>query len=113
MDYETASRKEVVVQENDSKQYQINISGNRFSISSPYGEEHVREVEKFLGQQIQEVSEQTEEFGPSSIALLVALNLADKLLTLQKKVTKFDGIEADLQTLYYRLDKVLAEKKTD
>jgi len=45
--------------------------------------------------------------------LLVALNLADKLLTLQKKVTKFDGIEADLQTLYYRLDKVLAEKKTD
>ena len=113
MDYETVSRKEVVVQENDSKQYQINISGNRFSISSPYGEEHVREVEKFLGQQIQEVSEQTEEFGPSSIALLVALNLADNLLTLQKKVTKFDGIEADLQTLYYRLDKVLAEKKTD
>ncbi len=42
-----------------------------------------------------------------------ALNLADKLLTLQKKVTKFDGIEADLQTLYYRLDKVLTEKKTD
>ena len=94
------------MQENDSKQYQINISGNRFSISSPYGEEHVREVEKFLGQQIQEVSEQTEEFGPSNIALLVALNLADK-------VTKLDGIEADLQTLYYRLDKVLAEKKTD
>ena len=64
MDYETASRKEVVVQENDSKQYTINISGNRFSISSPYGEEHVREVEKFLDQQIQEVTEQTEEFGP-------------------------------------------------
>ena len=113
VDYETVSRKEVIVQENDSKQYQINISGNRFSISSPYGEEHVREVENFLGQQIQEVSEQTEEFGPSNIALLVALNLADKLLTLQKKVTKLDGIEADLQTLYYRLDKVLAEKKTD
>ena len=47
------SQKGVIVQENDSKQYQINISGNRFSISSPYGEEHVREVEKFLDQQIQ------------------------------------------------------------
>jgi len=101
------------VQENDSKQYQINISGISFPLSSAYGEEHVRAVEKFLGNQIKEAPEQSEEFGPSSIALLVALNLADKLLTLQKKVTKFDGIEADLQTLYYRLDKVLAEKKTD
>ena len=101
------------MQENDSKQYTINISGNRFSISSPYGEEHVREVEKFLDQQIKEVTEQTEEFGPSSIALLVALNLADKLLTLQKKVSKFDGIEDELETLFYRLDKVLAEKKID
>ena len=101
------------MQENDNRQYTINISGNRFSISSPYGEEHVREVEKFLDQQIQEVTEQTEEFGPSSIALLVALNLADKLLTLQKKVSKFDGIEDELETLYYRLDKVLAEKKID
>ena len=101
------------MQENDSKQYTITISGNRFSISSPYGEEHVREVEKYLDQQIKEVTEQTEEFGPSSIALLVALNLADKLLTLQKKVSKFDGIEDELETLIFRLDKVLAEKKID
>ena len=97
------------MQENDSKQYQINISGNRFSISSPYGEEHVREVEKFLDQQINEVSKQTEAFGPSNIALLVALNLADRLLTLQKSGSKFDGIEDDLDTLCYKLDKVLAD----
>ena len=97
------------MQENDSKQYQINISGNRFSISSPYGEEHVREVEKFLDQQINEVSKQTEAFGPSNIALLVALNLADRLLTLQKRVSKFDGIENDIDALCYKLDKVLAD----
>ena len=96
--------------EEESRQYQINISGNRFSISSPHGEEHVREVEKFLDTQIKEVSEQTDSYGPSSIALLVALNLADKLLTLQKKVSKFDGIEDDLESLSYRLDKVLEEK---
>ena len=102
-------KKGVIVQENDSKQYKINISGNRFSISSPYGEEHVREVEKFLDQQINEVSKQTEAFGPSNIALLVALNLADRLLTLQKRVSKFDGIEDDLDTLCYKLDKVLAD----
>ncbi len=96
--------------EEESRQYQINISGNRFFISSPHGEEHVREVEKFLDSQIKEVSEQTDSYGPSSIALLVALNMADKLLTLQKKVSKYDGIEDDLESLSYRLEKVLEKK---
>ena len=96
--------------EEESRKYQINISGNRFSISSPHGEEHVREVEKLLDSQIKEVSEQTESYGPSSVALLVALNLADKLLTLQKKVSNFDGIENDLESLSSRLEKVLEKK---
>ncbi len=96
--------------EEESRQYQINISGNRFTISSPHGEEHVREVEKFLDSQIKEVTEKTESYGPSSIALLVALNLADKLLTLQKKFSKFDRIDDDLESLTYRLDKVLEQK---
>ena len=96
--------------EEESRQYQINISGNRFSISSSHGEEHVREVEKFLDSQIKEVSDQTESYGPSSVALLVALNLADKLLTLQKKVSKYDGIEDDLESLSSRLEKFLEEK---
>ncbi len=96
--------------EEESRKYQINISGSRFSISSPHGEEHVREVEKFLDSQIKEVSEKTESYGPSSIALLVALNMADKLLTLQKKVSKYDGIEDDLDSLSYRLDKVLEKR---
>ena len=96
--------------EEESRQYQINISGNRFSISSQHGEEHVREVEKFLDSQIKEVTEQTESYGPSSIALLVALNLADKLLTLKKKVSKYEGIEDDLESLTYKLGKSLEEK---
>ena len=96
--------------EEESRQYQINISGNRFSISSPHGEEHVREVEKLLDSQIKEVTERTEAFSPSSIALLVALNLADKLLTLQKRASKYNGIEDDLESLCYKLDKVLEEK---
>lgn len=103
-------RKGVIVEENDSRQYQINISGNRFSISSPYGEEHVREVEKFLDQQIAEVTEHTDAFGPTNVALLVALNLADKLLSLKKRVSKYDGIEEELDNLCYKLDEVLTEK---
>ena len=95
------------MEQNDSRQYQININGNRFSISSPYGEEHVREVEKFLDQQISDVTENTEAFGPTNVALLVALNLADKLLTLKKSTSKYEGIEEDLNKLCFRLDNAL------
>ena len=98
------------MEDNESRQYQINISGNRFSISSPYGEEHVREVEKFLDQQIAEVTDQTDAFGPTNVALLVALNLADKLLTLKKRTSKYETIEEELDNLCYKLDKVLTEK---
>jgi hypothetical protein len=42
--------------------------------------------------------------------LLVALNLADKLLTLKNKVSKYEGIEDDLDNLCYKLDEVLTEK---
>ncbi len=97
------------MENNDSKQYQININGNRFSISSPYGEEHVREVEKFLDQQISDVTENTDALGPINVALLVALNLADKLLTLKKSISKYDGIEEELNNLCFRLEKVLTK----
>ncbi len=97
------------MEKNDSKQYQININGNRFSISSPYGEEHVREVERFLDQQISDVTENTDALGPINVAFLVALNLADKLLTLKKSISKYDGIEEDLNNLCFRLEKVLTK----
>ena len=97
------------MENNDSKQYQININGNRFSISSPYGEEHVREVERFLDQQISDVTENTDALGPINVAFLVALNLADKLLTLKKSISKYDGIEEDLNNLCFRLEKVLTK----
>ena len=97
------------MENNDSKQYQININGNRFSISSPYGEEHVREVEKFLDQQISDVTENTDALGPINVALLVALNLADKLLTLKKSISIYHGIEEELNNLCFRLEKVLTK----
>ena len=97
------------MEQNDNRQYQININGTRFSISSPYGEEHVREVEKFLDQQITDVTENTDAFGSTNVALLVALNLADKFLTLKKSTSKFDGIEDDLNNLCFKLDEALTK----
>ncbi len=67
-------------------------------------------MEKFLDQQIAEVTEHTDAFGPTNVALLVELNLADKLLSLKKRVSKYDGIEEELDNLCYKLDEVLTEK---
>lgn len=93
--------------EDESKQFQITISGNRFSITSPYGEEHVREVEQFLSNLIKDVTKQTEAYGPTNIALLVALNLADELITLQKREARCQEMEKDIEALSQRLDNVL------
>ena len=53
--------------------------------------------------------ENSDAFGPTNVALLVALNLADKLLTLKKRTLKYDGIEEDLNNLCFRLDEVLTK----
>ena len=41
------------------REYELNINGNRFQISSNCGEEHIRKVERFLDEQISEVNRQT------------------------------------------------------
>ena len=43
----------------NNREYELNINGNRFQISSNCGEEHIRKVERFLDEQISEVNRQT------------------------------------------------------
>lgn len=95
--------------DNQLKQYQITINGNRLDIASPCGEEHIREVERFLDQQIAEVTQQTEALGPTNLAFLVALNLADELLNLQRRQSQYESIEQGLSNLCTRLDVALTQ----
>ena len=89
------------------KQYQININGNLFEISSPHGELHIREVEKFLNNQIDEVNKISNTMGQTNLAYLVALNLADDLLKIRKKQLKYENIEQNLTNLYEKLEKAV------
>ena len=89
------------------KAYQININGNRLQISSPYGEEHVRKVERFLEEKISEVNEQTNILGPTNLAFLVALNMADELLNLRNRQSTYSDVEESLSHLCDHLDNVL------
>ena len=89
------------------KAYQININGNRLQISSPYGEEHIREVERFLDDKISEVNKQTNVLGPTNLAFLVALNMADELLNLRNRQSNYEDLEASLSLFCDRLNNVL------
>ena len=89
------------------KAYQININGNRLQISSPYGEEHISEVEQFLDDKISEINEQSNVLGPTNLAFLVALNMADELLNLRNRQSNYDDVEESLSHLCDRLENVL------
>ena len=93
--------------EHDLKQYQININGTRFAVASPYGEEHIREVERYLDGQMNEIRQQSDLTSPSQLALLLALNFADEILTLQKRQVHLDELERSLSSMTQRLESAL------
>ena len=92
----------------NNREYELNINGNRFQISSNCGEEHIRKVERFLDEQISEVNRQTNAYGPTNLAFLVALNLADELLNLRGRLSRYEEVEEGLSRLCERLENVLS-----
>ena len=92
----------------DLKQYQININGHHFSVSSGYGEAHIREVERFLNKRFLDITSQSETYGPTNLAMLVALNLADELLTVQRHTVN-DDWKKEIQRMCEKLDIVLVK----
>jgi len=101
------SDEESFVAEPDLKQYQININGTRFTVASPYGEEHIREVERYLDGQMNEIRQQSDLTSPSQLALLLALNLADEVLTFQKRQVHLEELEYGLSSMTQRLESAL------
>jgi len=101
------SDEEHFVDEPELKQYQININGNRFAVASPYGEEHIREVERYLEEQLDEIRQQSDLTSPSQLALLLALNFADEILTLQKRQVHLEELERGLSSMTQRLEVAL------
>ena len=92
----------------NNRENELNINGNRFQISSNCGEEHIRKVERFLDEQISEVNRQTNAYGPTNLAFLVALNLADELLNLRGRLSRYEEVEEGLSRLCERLENVLS-----
>ena len=88
-------------------QYQIHINGHGFSISSSYGEEHIREVEAYLEQQIRTMQQNSASISPANLYLLVALNLADQLIRMRQTHEIPVEFEQNLRNLCEQLEQVL------
>ncbi len=94
--------------ESELKQYQISIQGNRFAIASAYGEEHVREVEQMLEQQIAEIQQQAGLAGGTQALILAALNITDQLLKLRRAQQNLDeGLLARVEAACEKLERAL------
>ncbi|MBF0276706.1 MAG: cell division protein ZapA [SAR324 cluster bacterium] len=98
--------------QNNLKQYKINIKGHQFSVSSQYTEEQIREVEAFLIERIDEIAAKSDTYNLMSLTVLVALNLADDLLSIRNnKDYMADAARESLMSICNRLDSVMEKEK--
>ncbi|MCZ6553798.1 MAG: cell division protein ZapA [SAR324 cluster bacterium] len=92
--------------------YDVTIAGKQFHISSRYGEGHIRKLERLLEDTLGEMGEQAEGKTLLSVALLAALNLADRLLAAQSdRETEVRELDDRLQELLGSLDRVLGPRQ--
>jgi cell division protein ZapA len=97
-------------------QLKIQLLGSSFSIQTDESKEHVEDVLECLTKKIEEVLDKNAGIEPVKIALLAALNLADELIQLKKKVAggvppspkPDDEIEKITGHLIQRIDDALA-----
>ncbi|MCX5851133.1 MAG: cell division protein ZapA [Deltaproteobacteria bacterium] len=64
------------------KRYAIRVMGLELSVLSDKGDEYVERVVHYVNQKAKEIRTATENASTVSIALLVALNIADELFTI-------------------------------
>ena len=66
--------------------YDITIAGKDFNIASRRGEAHIRDVERLVGETIEELKDGVARHHTLNLALLAALNIADQLVSLQTEL---------------------------
>lgn len=88
--------------------YDITIGGKRFNIASRHGESHIRKLELLLERTVEEMNQRVLEKGPTTVALLTALNLADQLLVMEADQTAAArALNSRLEGLLQRLEGAL------
>lgn len=63
----------------------VSIFDQVYSLRSPKGEEHIRQIAQLVDERMRQISEHTTTFELSRIAVLAALNIADELNDLKAR----------------------------
>ena len=90
--------------------YDITIAGKQFNIASRRGETHIRNVERMVEETISELSDRMQGQNSLNGALLAALNLADRLVTLEAEAENAPvQFDQQLRVMVTRLMSVIPE----
>ncbi len=73
-----------------SEPLQIEIMGQRLTVKSEDGEEHVRSVARYLEQQIQQLAHSRSSTSALDLVLVTALNIASEYWKLQHRQEELD-----------------------
>lgn len=88
------------------KAVEVKILGQKITLRSDDGEEHIRRVAEYVDEKMHEVSKSTSPRGKYSVAMLVALNIADEYHRLKDN---HDAVASRVDRLIDRLGTALAE----
>jgi cell division protein ZapA (FtsZ GTPase activity inhibitor) len=69
-----------------SETVRVNIYDQIYSLRSPSGDEHIRQIAQLVDERMRQISAHTTTFDLARIAVLAALNIADELQSLRTQL---------------------------
>lgn len=70
----------------------VEILGNKYSLDTDRDINEAAEIANFVDRRMKEIKENNPFISPVSVAILTALNIADELYTLKKRVKELEKI---------------------
>ena len=90
------------------KRFDIRVLGQEFSVLSDSGDEHVAEIVQYVNDKAEEIGNTSGNVTTLSVAMLVALNIADEFLKFKKEK---EDIHSQLENRTERLINFIEEKR--
>ncbi len=81
---------------------ELKINGHRLVVRSEEGEEHIRTVEDYLNNKIEEAKENTKAVSTLDLALLAALNITGEVIKTREILDKLGRKSEELTELIDR-----------
>lgn len=85
-----------------NKVAELSINGHRLAVSCEEGEEHIRTVEDYLNNKIEEAKENTKAVSTLDLALLAALNITGEIIKVRETLDKMGRKSEELTELIDR-----------